>query len=583
MASSQLFGHSFAGAANLHRVPPPNSSSFAFLKPSSLSILTWQRHRATTTNLSVLTMAKKKTEETAVTQIGGKSQEEVDEEVEEDLPWIQDKAMDLVEFTGSVTQAIPGPRVGSSSFPWMLALPLAYVGITFVTVFVKTVRKFNSSKEKKKKLVNKNALLCKSIDELFKKGRDTQHSSLKVLMQKTGFDMEEILRKYIRYAMNERPFNGDLVADLIQLRKASMLDDATVAGILNEISGRIVRDKGPVVMDVSGYTEKGLNRKLAVQALFGKVFYLSELPDFCSRDSSLVVKEIFGVTDDDVDTLRINTFSESGDMDSIQKMMDGSDPEHSIEGSSNGLQDELKLCNPTPAPWLYFTLEFGVCGTRPKVLACGLEFGYVLVEVLGMAGREVREYTNLTDPKDRKLGKGKDKIDDEDITFHRMVAKMQEVSGERGGYLHGRGALDSDDLLYLKEQMEAEEDAERLLRRTEKRAHKAASLVDSSPVLVPLPLRLESKPKSGIRQQDLLKNIVEIRPKRPKVSSESSLNCGTAPVSTASTSMSGKKELVPDKEIHPSRLSKGEVDSKPENPLNSLLGLSYEASDDEED
>ncbi|KAJ6837167.1 uncharacterized protein M6B38_278575 [Iris pallida] len=90
-----------------------------------------------------------------------------------------------------------------------------------------------------------------------------------------------------------------------------------------------------------------------------------------------------------------------------------------------------------------------------------------------MAGREVREYTNLSDPKDKKLGKGKDKIDDEDITFQRMVAKMQEVAGERGGYLHGRGALDSDDLLYLKEQMEAEEDAERLLRRTEKRAFAA--------------------------------------------------------------------------------------------------------------
>ncbi|XP_056158706.1 uncharacterized protein LOC115676152 isoform X2 [Syzygium oleosum] len=90
-----------------------------------------------------------------------------------------------------------------------------------------------------------------------------------------------------------------------------------------------------------------------------------------------------------------------------------------------------------------------------------------------MAGREVREYTNLSDPKDKKWGKGKDKIDDEDITFQRMVAKMQEVAGERGGYLHGRGALDSDDLLYLKEQMEAEEDAERLLRRTEKRAFAA--------------------------------------------------------------------------------------------------------------
>ncbi|PRQ19521.1 hypothetical protein RchiOBHm_Chr7g0218081 [Rosa chinensis] len=90
-----------------------------------------------------------------------------------------------------------------------------------------------------------------------------------------------------------------------------------------------------------------------------------------------------------------------------------------------------------------------------------------------MAGREVREYTNLTDPKDKKWGKGKDKVDDEDVTFQRMVAKMQEVAGERGGYLHGRGALDSDDLLYLKEQMEAEEDAERLLRRTEKRAFAA--------------------------------------------------------------------------------------------------------------
>lgn len=82
-----------------------------------------------------------------------------------------------------------------------------------------------------------------------------------------------------------------------------------------------------------------------------------------------------------------------------------------------------------------------------------------------MAGREVREYTNLSDPKgaylgsshyflivfvcggidffrvciymavvfvlvaaaaaaDKKWGKGKDRIDDEDITFQRMVAKV---------------------------------------------------------------------------------------------------------------------------------------------------------------
>ncbi|KAJ0013623.1 hypothetical protein Pint_20789 [Pistacia integerrima] len=40
-----------------------------------------------------------------------------------------------------------------------------------------------------------------------------------------------------------------------------------------------------------------------------------------------------------------------------------------------------------------------------------------------MAGREDREYTNPRDPKDKKWGKGRDKIDDEDITFQRMVAK----------------------------------------------------------------------------------------------------------------------------------------------------------------
>ena len=122
---------------------------------------------------------------------------------------------------------------------------------------------------------------------------------------------------------------------------------------------------------------------------------------------------------------------------------------------------------------------------------------------------------------DRKSGKGKDRIDEEDITFQRMVAKMQEVAGERGGYLHGRGALDSDDLFYLKEQMEAEEDAERLLSRTEKQAFaafkKAASLADSSPAPVPLPLRVEPKTKTGIRQQDLLKKVVEVKPKRQKV------------------------------------------------------------------
>ncbi|RWR90454.1 hypothetical protein CKAN_01955000 [Cinnamomum micranthum f. kanehirae] len=173
----------------------------------------------------------------------------------------------------------------------------------------------------------------------------------------------------------------------------------------------------------------------------------------------------------------------------------------------------------------------------------------------------------------------------------------------------GEAALDSDDLLYLKEQMEAEEDAERLLRRTEKRAfaafkislYKAASLADSSPASLPLPLRVEPKTKSGIRQQDLLKNIVQIRPKRHRVSSPSSdqnqlspISTSRAspdrnqstPISTARASPSKVKEMetkhTSDKDLSSSRSSKGEeMDNKPENAAGSLLGLAYESSDED--
>ncbi|CAH9056946.1 unnamed protein product [Cuscuta epithymum] len=259
-----------------------------------------------------------------------KLKEDAVEYVEEELPWIQEKAMDIVEFTGSVTEAIPGPRVGRSSLPWILAVPLAYFGVTFVIAFVKTVRKFKSPKAKRRKLVNKNVFLCKSIDELFEKGRQhVDDVELKKLMQKTNFDVASIFRKYIRYALNEKPFNPDLVADLIQLRKASLLSDSQVAGILNEISRRIVKDKGPVVMDMSGYSEKGFKRKLAVQTLFGKIYYLSELPEFCSRGSSLTVKELFGVADEDAEKLRLHTISDVGNMETLEKMVNGSDSEDS--------------------------------------------------------------------------------------------------------------------------------------------------------------------------------------------------------------------------------------------------------------
>ncbi|KAM3374533.1 putative protein isoform X1 [Capsicum galapagoense] len=200
-----------------------------------------------------------------------------------------------------------------------------------------------------------------------------------------------------------------------------------------------------------------------------------------------------------------------------------------------------------------------------------------------MAGREVREYTNLTDPKDKKFGKGKDRIDDEEVTFQRMVSKMQEVAGERGGYLHGRGALDSDDLLYLKEQMEAEEDAERLLRRSEKRAFQAfkKAVADSSPASIALPLHVEPKPKSGIRQQDLLKRVLEVKPKKQKASTGSDGSNSSASTQAAPSSYSGSNQEQ-QKEISPARPNDSTAnETAVDNPIISLVAA-YDSSDDED-
>ncbi|KAF7145532.1 hypothetical protein RHSIM_Rhsim04G0130700 [Rhododendron simsii] len=166
----------------------------------------------------------------------------VEEEKENQVGWMHMKAVDLV---GSVTQAIPGPRVGRSSLPWIVAIPSAYVSFSLLIAILTTLHNFTSPKARRRFLVNKNAMLCKSIDELLEKGRDgVQQSTLEGLMQKTGFGGGDILRKYIRYALNEKPFNRNLVDNLIKLREASSLEVSQVAQILNVISRRIVTDKG---------------------------------------------------------------------------------------------------------------------------------------------------------------------------------------------------------------------------------------------------------------------------------------------------------------------------------------------------
>ncbi|XP_074580682.1 uncharacterized protein LOC141837125 [Curcuma longa] len=190
---------------------------------------------------------------------------------------------------------------------------------------------------------------------------------------------------------------------------------------------------------------------------------------------------------------------------------------------------------------------------------------------------------------------------------------MQEVAGERGGYLHGRGALDSDDLLYLKEQMEAEEDAEQLLRRTEKQAFGAfkISSLDEIGIIdilfflfpcyrffVPIILKLNYSFSDGRAAGYLEKKYIQVKPKKQEVSSPSLLQFEHSNQSSPGRVSPVDSEVKLEISLSPSRTSEAQknscldvnnlqqqkqeqaLDVKPENTVKSLLGLAYESSDE---
>lgn len=252
---------------------------------------------------------------------------DVEEEYEDDEgeeTWLEEKLGDAYDFASSAMVSVPGPRVASSEVPWLVAVPAGYLALTFVWSVVRLVQKYNAPKAKRRRQIGKNALLCETLDEYLPEKRDAFTSKeLRQLEQQCGFTTDEVLRKYVRYALNERPFGPELVADLVHLRKVSSLDDKDVAELLNEVSRRVVKAKGPIVMDTTGMTEKGIKRKASVQGIFTKLFYLSTLEDFCSSSvhDLLKFKSTFGITDEDAESIKIETLTGTADIDSLEKLM----------------------------------------------------------------------------------------------------------------------------------------------------------------------------------------------------------------------------------------------------------------------
>eukprot|EP00245_Coleochaete_scutata_P010536 TRINITY_DN370_c0_g1_i1.p1 TRINITY_DN370_c0_g1~~TRINITY_DN370_c0_g1_i1.p1 ORF type:complete len:358 (-),score=72.63 TRINITY_DN370_c0_g1_i1:710-1783(-) len=248
--------------------------------------------------------------------------------------WIQEKFDDVVLTTEAAMDIVPGPRVGDSSLPWAVAVPLGYLSITFVIAVIRSWQNFNSPSARRRRQVGKNAFLCETVNAFFPdRQQELTPSELKNLAQKCDTEMGPLLRKYIRYALNERPFNPVLVADLLHLKRVSGVSDEETAEVLNEISRRIVKAKGPLVMNTVGMTEKGIKRKAAVQSLFSKLLYLSELEDFVpsSVQDKVKLKEIFGAAEQDVNLIRIESLSELSDLDSLDKSISAAESDAEAE------------------------------------------------------------------------------------------------------------------------------------------------------------------------------------------------------------------------------------------------------------
>ena len=77
-----------------------------------------------------------------------------DDEEEEGESWVSERVHDVQEATQAMIEAVPGPRVGSSGMPWLVALPLAYMVLTFIVAVVRTVRKRNTPQAKRRRQVS---------------------------------------------------------------------------------------------------------------------------------------------------------------------------------------------------------------------------------------------------------------------------------------------------------------------------------------------------------------------------------------------------------------------------------------------
>eukprot|EP00889_Picochlorum_renovo_P008922 jgi/Picre1/35952/NNA_003409.t1 len=188
-----------------------------------------------------------------------------------------------------------------------------FLGITFVIAVVKTAAKGFGKKGRRTKTVNKNKLVIQELNKFLPEDRENlKGNSITGIRLRTGFTPTEIFRKYLWYLLRERKFDNDALADVIELKACLKLSDEEVAEALKERASRIFEKYGTVMLDTSGMSPAGVERK----ALLG-----------------LYLRDIFGATEDDVARLRIASLYEV-DLDAALNKP-SAEPMHESEDEDN--------------------------------------------------------------------------------------------------------------------------------------------------------------------------------------------------------------------------------------------------------
>jgi len=192
---------------------------------------------------------------------------------------------------------------------WSLVGMGAFIGVTFVIALGRTVIKGFSSQGKRTRTVNKNKAVVDEFSKFLPGNRGGLTGSvIGGIRFRTGFSPVELFRKYLWFLLRERKFDQEAVDDLIALKGALVLDDAQVAEALGERAKRVYEKYGNVMLDTTGMSAAGIERKATSRALFSKMQYLIENEALVSSPEEAArvnLRDIFGATEDDAARLRI--------------------------------------------------------------------------------------------------------------------------------------------------------------------------------------------------------------------------------------------------------------------------------------